>query len=358
MSGIRAHFRLSYPGFALDAALDLPGRGVSALFGPSGSGKTTVLRCIAGLERAAGRLEVNGELWQDDEVNRSALPVHRRPIGYVFQEASLFAHLDVRRNLEYGWKRVPAAERRIGFDQAVDWLGLAALLERMPARLSGGERQRVAMARALLTSPRLLLLDEPLSALDQASKSEILPYLKTLHRQLDIPMIYVSHSLDEVARLADYLVLLKQGRVVASGLPGELMTRIDLSLAPGEDAEALLEGTVAGHESAYHLTTVRFAGGVMTLPFHEIAVGEPVRLRIKARDVSLTLAQQTGTSILNILPATVTALADDTPGQTLVALDIGGTPLLARITRKSATTLGLQAGASVFAQIKGVAILD
>ncbi|MDD2873156.1 MAG: molybdenum ABC transporter ATP-binding protein, partial [Azoarcus sp.] len=217
IDGIQARFRLDYSAFALDVDLQLPGRGVTALFGHSGSGKTTCLRCVAGLERAPqGRLIVNGEHWQDTDAG-IFVPTHERAIGYVFQEASLFPHLSVRRNLEFGMKRVAAATRRVAWDQAVELLGIGHLLDRMPERLSGGERQRVGMARALLTSPRLLLMDEPLAALDIRLKNEILPYLERLHDELDMPVLYVSHSPDEVARLADHVVLLDQGKVVAQG---------------------------------------------------------------------------------------------------------------------------------------------
>ncbi|WP_323156302.1 molybdenum ABC transporter ATP-binding protein, partial [Pseudomonas oryzihabitans] len=210
---LTARFELSHPGFALDVDLALPGSGVTALFGPSGSGKTSCLRCVAGLEHGArGRLVVAGETWQDSE-RGLFLPPHRRALGYVFQDANLFEHLDVRRNLLFGWKRVAPGERRLALEQVVELLGIAGLLTRMPARLSGGERQRVGIARALLTSPRLLLMDEPLAALDAERKAEILPYLERLTRELALPILYVSHAPDEVARLADHLVLLEQGRV-------------------------------------------------------------------------------------------------------------------------------------------------
>jgi molybdate transport system ATP-binding protein len=215
MSRIEARFEVRYPGFALDVTLDLPGRGVTALFGPSGCGKTTCLRAMAGLLHApGGRLRVQGEVWQDDH---RFVPTHRRPLGYVAQDAALFPHLTVRGNVEYGMKRVPAAQRKVSIDQAVALLGIDALMGRRPDALSGGERQRVAMARALATSPRLLLLDEPMAALDARRKAEVLPWLERLHRELDIPVIYVSHAIGEVARLADHLVLMEAGRVVQSG---------------------------------------------------------------------------------------------------------------------------------------------
>ncbi|MBS3934962.1 MAG: molybdenum ABC transporter ATP-binding protein, partial [Sulfuritalea sp.] len=222
MDEIHARFRHAYPGFTLAVDLTLPGRGVTALFGHSGSGKTTLLRCIAGLERAQGRLTVNGETWQDDA---SFLPTHRRALGYVFQEASLFSHLTVRGNLDYGMKRCPRRPAAAEFEKTVDLLGIGALLERKPERLSGGERQRVAIARALLTLPRLLLMDEPLASLDPARKNEIIPYLERLHGALEIPVLYVSHATDEVARLADHIVVMADGRALASGPLGATLAR-------------------------------------------------------------------------------------------------------------------------------------
>ncbi len=359
MSRILARFNVSFPGFALDLNLDLPGRGVSALFGPSGCGKTTCLRAIAGLEHArGGYLEVNDEVWQDDAQGRF-WPTHQRPLGYVFQESSLFEHLTVSGNVEYGMKRVPAPKRQVSLAQAVELLGIAPLMDRRPAKLSGGERQRIAIARALATSPRLLLLDEPLAALDAQRKAEILPYLERLHNELDIPVLYVSHALDEVARLADHLVLLQAGRVGASGPIGELLTRLDLPLAHGDAAGAVIEGTVQGHDAAYHLSRVDFAGGSLQLASTVARPpGQAVRLRVLARDVSLALEPPRGSSILNILPATVLGLSEDSPGQTMVALVAGGARLLARLTQRSVDALALAPGMRVYAQIKGVAILD
>ena len=256
MSEIKARFKLQQESFALDVSFNAPNAGVTALFGPSGSGKTTLLRCIAGLEHAAGSLHVNGEVWQDDT---KFLATHCRPLGYVFQEASLFPHLSVRANLEYGLKRIPLSEQKVPLEQVVEWLGLSRLIERGdPAKLSGGERQRVAIGRALLTSPRLLLMDEPLSALDTTSKQDILPYLERLHRELKIPVLYVSHALDEVARLADHLVLLENGRVIASGALQETLARLDLPTAHFDDAGAVIEAEVAQQDETYHLTRAGF----------------------------------------------------------------------------------------------------
>ena len=354
--GVRAQLKVDHPGFSLQVALDLPGRGVSALFGPSGCGKTTCLRAIAGLQHAPGtQVTVNGEIWQDGD---TFLPTHRRPLGYVFQETRLFAHLDVRRNLEYGMKRVATAERRVSLAQAVELLGIGHLLARRPGTLSGGERQRVGIARALATSPRLLLMDEPLASLDLHRKREVLPYLERLHAELDMPVIYVSHAPDEVARLADHLVLLDAGRVTASGPANELMTRLDLPLAHGDAAGAVIAAVVTGYEAAYGLTQLAFAGGTLCLPHSGARVGQQVRVRIQARDVSLTLQHQAATSVLNILPAIVAELAEDGPAQVMVGLDLGGARMLARITRKSAELLRISVGSAVHAQVKGVAILD
>jgi len=354
---IQARFKLHYPGFALDVDLDLAGRGVTALFGPSGSGKTSCLRTMAGLERRAqGYMAVNGEVWQDDSTGLF-VPVHQRALGYVFQDAHLFTHLSVAQNLAYGMARIALAQRRVSLDQAVALLGIGHLMSRQPATLSGGERQRVAIARALATSPRILLMDEPLAALDARRKAEILPYLEKLHSELAIPVLYVSHALDEVARLADHLVLLEAGRVTASGATSALLTRLDLPLAHGDSASAVLTATVHSHDPDDHLTLARFCGGTLTVPMQAIETGKPLRIRVQARDVSLTLEKQTGTSIINILNATVTALSPDSPGQVMVALDVGGCPLLARVTSRSARILGLTPGLALQAQIKGVAIL-
>lgn len=353
---IRARFRLDRGGFSLEVDLDLPGRGVTALFGPSGSGKTTLLRLIAGLERAAGgELVVNGQAWQDA---RGFLPTHRRALGYVFQDANLFPHLTVRRNLEFGRKRAAAAQDRASLDQAIELLGIGPLLERRPDSLSGGERQRVGMARALAVSPRILLMDEPLSALDLARRQEILPYLERLRDELDMPVLYVSHAPDEVARLADHLVVLERGRAVASGSLTEILARLDLPIRLGEDAGVVLEGRVVERDARWHLVRVAFPGGAVWARDGGHAEGRPVRVRILARDVSLALARQDGTSILNILPGVVREIADDAhPAQALVRLDLGGSPLVARVTRRSVHALDLAPGRGVQVQIKAVALV-
>lgn len=357
MSDLSARFGLTLGNFRLDASFDAPGQGVTALFGNSGSGKTTVLRCLAGLERSPdGLLAVNGEVWQDEKIG-VFLPTHRRPLGYVFQEASLFPHLNVRRNLEYGWKRIPAAERRVSFEQAVELVGIGQLLDHSPAHLSGGERQRVAIARALLSSPRLLLMDEPLAALDLASKKDILPYLERLHDELSIPVIYVSHSPDEVARLADHMVLMDKGKTVANGPLHAMLARLDLPLAHGDEAGVVVDTVIGAHDDVFHLTRLDYSGGSISVARQTHAPGHPMRLRIHARDVSLALGRHDDSSILNILPAQVVEIADENPSQVMVKLDTGGVPLLARVTRKSCAILQLQPGITVFAQVKSVALL-
>lgn len=352
---IEACFTISYNKFLLDVELYIPASGVTAIFGASGCGKTTVLRLMAGLIRTAnGYLKVDDDIWQQDDV---FVAPHCRAIGYVFQEANLFPHLNVRGNLEYGLKRVPLNARQLAFNDAVNLLGLSSLLERNPVNLSGGERQRVAIARALLTSPRLLLMDEPLSALDDASKNDILPFLERLHIELKIPVIYVSHSREEVARLADYLVLMEAGRVQATGPIAEMLTRVDLPFAHGDEAESIIEATVAGFDDEFNLTLLDFPGGRFCVSRKSVAIGQQVRLQILARDVSLTLEQQSGTSILNILQAKVLELSAEGVAQVMVKLDVGGVPVLSRITRKSAQGLDLHPGKNIFAQIKSVALL-
>ena len=361
---IEATLRLPRRDFALDVALRLPASGVSVLFGPSGCGKTTVLRALAGLERAAGRVVVDGEVWQDD-ARGVFLPPHRRPLGYVIQEAALFPHLDVAANLAYGRRR--SADRdRIALDDVVDLLGIGPLMARRPATLSGGERQRVAIARALATGPRLLLMDEPLAALDAARKAEILPYLERLHRALALPVVLVTHALDEAARLADHLVLLQAGRVQAAGPLAELLAQPDLPLSRLDEAGVVIEAEVAEHDAAYGLTRIGFAGGGLWLGQAGAAVGERVRARVLARDVSVARQAPVDSSVLNVLPVRLEALHSDRSTALLrlvvadtgvAAPDAGAVRLLARITRRSLETLALQPGEPLFAQIKGVALM-
>ncbi|MEC5384239.1 molybdenum ABC transporter ATP-binding protein [Uliginosibacterium sp. H3] len=362
MAHLSAHLRVQHADFTLQLALDLPSRGVTALFGRSGSGKTTALRAIAGLQRpSAARIAVAGEVWQDDAAG-IFVPVHQRALGYVFQEASLFPHLDVRANLAYGMNRVPQAQRRVTWEQAVDWLGVGALLARRPDQLSGGERQRVAIARALLTSPRLLLMDEPLAALDAISKEAILPYLERLHRELDIPVLYVSHALDEVARLADHMVLLDAGRVCASGPLQDVLTRLDLQTALSDDMGAVIEAEVMERDEVYGLSRVAFAGGGLWVGGLSRAVGERVRARVLARDVSVAVEAPRASSILNVLDARVMEILDAGTDKVNLRLllgsdERGGAVLVSRITRRSRDLLALEVGQRVFAQVKSVALV-
>jgi molybdate transport system ATP-binding protein len=358
---ISARFRLDWQDFSLDVDLRLPSRGVTALFGHSGSGKTTLLRCIAGLERApGGYLDVAGTVWQSHD---HFLPTYRRPLGYVFQEASLFPHLSVRGNLEYGLRRIGHGQRRVSLEHAIELLGIGHLLGRHPDRLSGGERQRVAIARALALSPSVLLMDEPLAALDLARKQEILPYLERLHDELEIPVLYVSHSPEEVARLADHLVAMEAGRVLAEGPLQETLARLDLPIRLGEDAGVVLQGQVAEQDDRWHLARVAFAGGSVWLRDGGHGLGERARVRILARDVSLALEHQQGISILNLLPGEVMEIADDShPGLALVRVRVGSgdavSDLIARVTHRSAATLGLRPGLPIYAQIKSVALIS
>ncbi len=355
MAGIEAHFSMQWPGFSFDVRLDLPGRGVTALFGPSGSGKTTLLRCIAGLERAPhGRLCVDGEVWQDAT---RWLPTHRRPLGYVFQEASLFPHLSVLGNLRYGQRRI-RLKPRASLDQSIALLGIGHLLDRRADRLSGGERQRVAIARALAVSPRLLLMDEPLAAVDLPRRHEIIPYLERLHDELEIPVLYVTHSPEEVARLADHLVVLQEGRAVAAGPLQEIVTRLDLPVRLGEDAGAILDATVAEIDQAWHLARVDFAGGSLWTRDQGLPLGHRVRVRVLARDVSL--APEPGyNSIQNVLRGRVDAICnDDHPSSALVRVRVGESILLARLTRRAAASLGLAAEQEIWVQVKTVALIQ
>ena len=359
---LSARFRGRLGGFALEVGFEAPARGVTALFGPSGCGKTTVLRCVAGLQRLAeGYFALDGEVWQDGAGFR---PPHRRPIGYVFQEASLFAHLRVRANLLYGHRRVVGrgAPEAIGFDEVVGLLGLEPLLERAPLHLSGGERQRVAVGRALLSQPKLLLMDEPLAALDRFSKEEILPYLERLHAALSVPVLYVSHDIAEVERLADHLVLLENGRVTAAGPLERLQADPSLPIARMPDAGVTLPATVESFDAAYGLATLALAGGRLLVPGHAEAAGTARRVRIAASDVSLARAPVAGSTILNALPARILAAEAQDGVQIMVAVALGadgrGARLLARVTRKSWDSLGLAPGQPVFAQIKGVALVD
>lgn len=358
MSLIGVRLRLARAAFALDVDLQLPAAGISVLFGASGSGKTSLLRCIAGLERARDAfVQVHGQVWQDD-ASGVFVPTWQRPLGYVFQESSLFEHLDVAANLRYGLRRVGTAEARGMLEGAIDLLGIAHLLRRRPATLSGGERQRVAVARALATQPRLLLLDEPMAALDHARRQDILPWLERLRDELRIPMLYVTHAADEVARLADQLVVLDAGQVRAAGPVAEVLAAIESPVVVGDDAGALLVARVAERDARWHLVRASFEGGSFWVRDGGQAIGQTVRLRVLARDVSLQLQEPTQTSIQNHLPAIVQAIGDGAdPSQALVRLSCGRNALLARLTRRAVHALQLAPGMPVWAQVKAVAVI-
>lgn len=357
----RSHIRLQLArqGFALDVDLDLPGDGITVLFGASGSGKTSLLRCVAGLEHTPGaRVSIAGETWQDD-TSGIYLPTWQRPLGYVFQEASLFAHLNVRKNLQFGLKRSQSPTNAAALDAAINLLGIGGLLDRSTGQLSGGERQRVAIARALATQPRLLLLDEPLASLDQARRQDILPWLERLRDELKIPMLYVTHSSDEVARLADTLVVLDAGKVKACGPVAEVLAATDATTVLGDDTGALLDATVAERDAQWHMARLAFDGGSLWLRDTGLALGRTVRVRVLARDVSIATQEPQQTSIQNLLPCTVQSIAADThPSQALVRMACGDSVVLARITARAVDALQLKPGMAVWAQVKSAALVE
>lgn len=356
-SQIKAAFQGALGDFRLDAEFTVPMTGVTALFGPSGSGKTTILRCIAGLTELRGSLEVGDANWQSAD---TFMPAHHRPVGYVFQDANLFPHLSVAGNLKFAEKRASkrsgARATNVDFDEIVRLLGLTGLINRLPAALSGGEKQRVAVARALLSNPQTLLLDEPLSGLDQAAKAEILPYLERLTETLAIPVLYVSHDIGEVARLADHMVLLHQGRTIATGPIADMLERLDLGplVEPFEES-VLVTAKVTGHDPEFRLTRLTCCDQPLTIPETDLEIGEEVRLRIRARDVALATVRPEGISIRNIFAGQIAEISAK-PGQahaeTLV--DIGGTRLRARITLEALAELKLTPSTSVFALVKSV----
>ncbi|MDQ6433280.1 molybdenum ABC transporter ATP-binding protein [Mesorhizobium sp. LHD-90] len=340
--------------FLLDAAFESSGR-LTALFGPSGSGKTSLINMVGGLVRPEnGRIEAGGRLLVDTDA-RIFVPKHRRRIGYVFQDARLFPHMTVAQNLGYGRFFTPAAERYADFSGVVDLLGIGHLLSRKPASLSGGEKQRVAIGRALIASPKLILMDEPLASLDDARKAEIMPYIERLRDETKIPIVYVSHSVGEVARLATDVVVLSAGKVVASGPAAGILARFDL--LPEEqraEAGAMVDLTVAGQEEEFGLTVLRSASGEWRLPRIDAPVGAKIRVRVRARDVMLSLERPAGISALNVLPGKIAAISADAGSEALVSLDCGGDRLAARVTRRSVETLGLAVGVQVFAVVKAV----
>lgn len=341
---------------ALRADFKSPAR-ITALFGRSGAGKTTLINIIAGLIRPErGRVSINGETLFDSERGID-IPVSRRRIGYVFQEGRLFPHMSVRQNLAYG-RFFARAEKGGEFDVVADLLGLGPLLNRRPGALSGGEKQRVAIGRALLSTPRVLLMDEPLTSLDSPRKSEILRYIETLRDQLNIPIVYVSHAIQEIVRLAETVVVMHDGRVVATGTAGEVLDRSDLetSIDPSE-VGAVIETSVASYDSTYDVSTLRFEGGELLVTKLDASLGTPVRVYLRARDIALALERPMRTSMLNVLQGQIDRV-DIRPSRATVDvhLRMGQARLTARITRRSHDQLGLHAGQSVYALVKAVAL--
>lgn len=353
---ITLRYALQRDDFGLDVDLKIPMRGITGVFGESGSGKTTLLRCMAGLEQPAiGRLVVGSDVWQDQSKNVMR-PVHEREIGYVFQEPRLFRHLNVRRNLDYGWHRRSRRSDDSGLGHIATLLGLDRLLHRMPEALSGGEAQRVAIARALLCAPRVVLMDEPLAALDRARKDEILPFLDRLHAEASLPIIYVSHNIEEMCRLCDHLVVIENGQILANEDLQSALVRMDLPILSGDEAGSVIYGTVKDYDAGYELTRFGFSGGELLLPGKFGEVAADARLRIRASDISLCRDRPAQSSILNILPAVVEELQGGRSPSILLRLRIGTDRLIARITRRSRDELNLQPGDTVLAQIKAVAV--
>lgn len=352
---LEVRLQQAFDGFSLDIAFDAP-PGVTALFGRSGAGKTTIVNAVAGLMRPqGGRIVLDGQVLFDAD-QRICVPPHRRRIGYVFQDARLFPHLSVRRNLTYGRRFAPTLDGAPAFERIVTLLGLEHLLDRRPGALSGGEKQRVALGRAILSNPRMLLMDEPLAALDEARKTEILTYLERLRDEVGLPILYVSHAMAEVARLATTVVLVDQGRVRLAGPADRVLADPEAAPSLGlREAGAILTARVAAHE-ADGLSRLETAAGPVWVPRVGAEPGHELRLRILAQDVMLATERPRGVSALNVLAGRVTAVRlGDGPGA-LVQLSVGGAPMLARITRRSAAALGLETGLTVFAVLKAVSV--
>ena len=364
MSNLHLKIKMSRPVFELDLDLQLPGLGITAIFGPSGSGKTTLLRAVAGLEKnQVGRIQIGSHVWQDTQQGID-LPTWQRPLGYVFQESSLLPHLNVTDNLNFGLKRAEKSSGNAQSDAAmalkasIELLGIGSLLQRMPDQLSGGERQRVAIARAIAMKPKLLLMDEPLASLDAARRQEIFPWLTKLRDELKMPMLYVTHSTEEVTRLADHLVVLDQGQVKAQGPVGSVLTQVVNPVVVGEDAGALIEGCIGAVDTQWHLSRVDFEGGCVWMRDAGLPVGKAVRIRILARDVSLATTEPQNTSIQNQLRGHIQSITPDVhPSQVMVVLKCGAEEVLARVTKRAVDELSLQLGQPVWAQVKSVALV-
>lgn len=347
--------RKRHGNFQLDLAFQSDGAKVTALFGRSGSGKTSVIDMVAGLVRPdQGRVVVDGRVLFDSE-KRIDLPPPRRRVGYVFQEGRLFPHYTVRGNLTYGMERTPSSERFVQFDQVIDVLGIGGLLDRRPGRLSGGEKQRVAIGRALLSSPRLLLMDEPLAALDGARKAELLPFIALLPGQFGVPILYVSHAVDEVLRLADHLLLMNGGKLEDSGTVEDVMSRSSFAeVSGGRDVASIITATVIGHDRPHGTTQLSFPGGVIQVPLLSAPAGRRLRVRIDAGDVMLSLTRPIGLSVQNIFPARVASVCHEN-GLVDVGLDLG-CALHAHISEQACGDLGLDIGMPLYALVKTAAI--
>jgi molybdate transport system ATP-binding protein len=364
MNSIHLQIQLNRSTFKLDVDLQLPGQGITAIFGASGSGKTTLLRAVADLEKnQLGRIQIGAHVWQDTQQGID-LPTWQRPLGYVFQESSLLPHLSVSDNLNFGLKRAlktsgnaqPDAAKAL--QAAIELLGIGNLLQRMPDQLSGGERQRVAIARAIAMQPQLLLMDEPLASLDMARRQEIFPWLSKLRDELKMPMLYVTHSADEVARLADHLVVLDKGQVKAQGPVSAVLVQVVNPVVVGEDAGALIAGRIGQVNTHWHLSRIDFEGGCVWMRDTGLPVGKAVRIRILARDVSLATTEPQNTSIQNQLRGNIQSITPDAhPSQVMVVLKCGAEEVLARVTKRAVDELALQVGQSVWAQVKSVALV-
>jgi molybdate transport system ATP-binding protein len=360
MSGLSLAIRHRVDDFSLNVALDAPS-GVTGIIGPSGAGKSMMLQIIAGLQRPDyGQITFDGETLSDTE-QRTHISPERRRIGYVFQDALLFPHLNVAQNLDYGSKRRESTGQ-ISRDDVISLLGISPLLDRRPHHLSGGEAQRVSIGRALLSNPRLLLMDEPLSRLDPRRRADILPFIEALHRQLDLPILYVSHNINEITRLADRVCVLHAGQIMASGGVAEVlnqqdMQRLILSGENDDDPASIVEAQIEAHDASLHVTTLALGSARLSLPLHDLALGSTVRLRIHARDVAVALERPEGLSIQNIIESQIVEISSVASGQLDLALAIDGTHRLnARVTRRAGEQLSLTPGMKVWALIKTVAL--
>ena len=361
---IHLQINISRSVFELNLDIQLPEQGITAIFGPSGSGKTSLLRAVAGLEKnPQGRIQIGTNIWQDTHQG-ICLPTWQRPLGYVFQESSLLSHLSVAENLNFGLKRALKSassvqtEANKALQASIELLGIGSLLQRMPNELSGGERQRVAIARAIAMQPQLLLMDEPLASLDTERRQEIFPWLARLRDELKMPMLYVTHSAEEVTRLADHLMVLDNGKVKAQGSVSSVLTQVVNPVVLGEDAGSLIAGRIGAVDSQWHLSRVDFDGGCVWIRDMGFQVGKAVRIRILARDVSLATSEPQNTSIQNQLRGSLQSITSDAhPSQVMVVLNCGAEEVLARVTKRAVDELALKVGMPVWAQVKSVALV-